>query len=187
MVVSLKKALTEERALDLGRGVTVRIKPVGFARFARLNAEALLRAQAELAAAGEAEPASGAVAVLSQKHLDAALIVESITGWDGIIGEDGLPAPVTTEAWALFADLCPDLASIVVAEIRHPGILAAYEGNACAPSPNGAPAGARNIAAAAPSLPATPASPAPATAATASAPRTRTARSPGKGATSPKP
>jgi hypothetical protein len=187
MAISLRKALTEERSLDLGRGVTVRVKPVGFARFARLNAESLMRAQAELAAAGAGEPSSGAVAVLSQKHLDAALIVESITGWDGVEGEDGLPAPVTAEAWALFADLCPDLASIVVAEIRHPGILAVYEGNASAPSPNGAPAGARNIAAAAPNLPATRASPAPGTAARARAPRKNTDRSPGKGATSPRP
>lgn len=149
MAISLRKALTEEREIDLGRGVTVRVKPVGFARFSRLNAEALMRAQAELAAAGEGEPAFGAVAALSQTHLNVAMIVETITGWDGVEGEDGAPAPVTAATWALFADICPDLASIVVAEIRQPGVLAACEGNAFAPSPNGAQAGAPSIAAAA--------------------------------------
>lgn len=180
MVISLNKALTEERRIDLGRGVAIRVRPVGFARFSRLNLDALLRAQAELAGRSEGEdaPSPMAISALAQLHLDRDLIVASLTGWEGIEDETGAVAPITAETWALFAELHPDLATVAIAEIRMPGLLAAAEGNASAPSPDGDAAGAPNTAGVAPISPTTRASPAPATAATGPARKTSTARSP---------
>lgn len=186
-MVSLVRALTEEREVDVGNGVTLRIRPVGFARFARLNAEALIRAQRELIEAGEPEPGGMAIAQLSQAYLSQRLIVESITGWEGVDDGEGNVPPVTEETWALFADLCPEAATIAVAEIRQPGILMAAEGNGYAPSPNGAAAGARNTAGTAGTSRTSRSSPAPDGAAPAPARKMRTRRSPRKAATSSRP
>lgn len=155
MVISLNKALTEERRIDLGRGVAIRVRPVGFARFSRLNLDALMRAQAEIAGKGEDAASPMAISALSQLYLDRDLIVASLTGWEGIEDETGAVAPITAETWALFAELHPDLATVAIAEIRMPGLLAAAEGNASAPSPDGDAAGAPNTAEAAPISPTT--------------------------------
>lgn len=185
-MVSLVKTLTEERTIALGQGVTVRIRPVGYARFNRLNAEALMRAARELAAEGEEAAPPAAVAQLSQAYLDRRLIVESVTGWEGVDDGEGNVPPVTEETWALFADLYPELATVAVAEIRRPGLLASAEGNGSAPSPNGAAAGAPSTAGTAAPSPASPSTPAPATAGRATAQKTSTGRPPRKAATSPR-
>lgn len=185
-MVSLLRSLTEEREIELGQGVKVRVKPVGYARFNRLNAEALIAASRELAAASEEAATPAAVAQLSQKHLDRRMIVESIVGWEGVDDGEGNVPPVTEETWALFSDLYPELATVAVAEIRRPGLLASAEGNGSAPSPNGAAAGARSTAAAAGTSPTSRSTPARGSAAKGPARKTSTARRPKRAGTSPK-
>lgn len=187
MALSLKKQLTEPRRVELGEGVAVTLAPIGLARFSRLNGAALVEAQAQLAAEGRADPTALEISTRAQALLNDQLIVESITAWEGLEDEGGELPEITLETWRLFAAIYPELASLAIAEIRRPGILADAEGNASAPSPSGGQAGAPSIAATAPASPATRGSPAPATggkAEPARSSRTRPDRK--RGGTSPK-
>jgi len=188
-MISLTKTLTEERAVALDLGITVHLRPIGLARYSRLNFEAQLKARQALAEAGEMDPDPMSLGQLTSNYLSNEVILGSITGWEGVGDADGNPVPVTPETWALFAELYPGAATMVIAEIRRPGLLAAAEGNGSAPSPGGGPTGAPSTAAAAPSSPATatPGSSAPASAAPGPARNTRTRRSPKTDATSPRP
>lgn len=138
MAIRLKD-LMGERSVSLGSGVTVMVKPIGFAGMKAAEAGALRKARAALdaeAGAAIAEDAAARearedrIAGLAEELLLDEIVQGCVTGWSGVELADGSgPAPLTRETWATFRTLVPALADRLRVEMRLPAALVVAEGN----------------------------------------------------------
>lgn len=127
--------------LDVLPGVRIRLRPISVA--AMLVARARIAEQTRnLGDAADEDERNALVSAVLTSNLARSGIVE----WEGIIGADGLPAPVTREnidaalsVWKVF--------DAIDRFYVNPFLLGESEKNASAPSPNGISEGATDIAA----------------------------------------
>ena len=148
MAVRLAKGLTQPRTVTLGEGVTLTVKPMGFADYKAAQSRAARLAQDRLSDAGHA--ASQTVLAgedaaeyrdrlqgIAEEILLDALVEELATGWEGVEDEAGNPIELTRANWQRFRSQFPLLASNAIGAIFHPLHLVEQEGNGSAPSSSG--------------------------------------------------
>ncbi|MCF7700552.1 hypothetical protein [Loktanella sp. M215] len=116
--------------IDLAGGVRVEVVPPS----SRLMLE--VRETIDLGD-GEADIGNAAFVLAYGK----ALAVAAITDWEGVVGEDDQPAPVTPQNVAALMDIYQCYLAFRDAYIT-PALTLAAEGNVSAPSPNGTSAAA---------------------------------------------
>ncbi len=129
--------------LDILPGVRIRLRPISVVAvlIARTRVAERLRELAASATEEEKNALASAVFVAS-------LAKSGVVEWEGIVGADGAPTPVTPEN----IDAALTILQIFDALDRRyvgPYLAVEDEKNASAPSPNGASEGATDIAAAA--------------------------------------
>ena len=148
MAVRLIKGLTMPRKVILGEGVTMDLKPLGYADLKAAEARAHRIAVDRLADAGHAADQSvlagedaaeyrDRISGLAEEILLDALVEKAATGWAGVEDEDGSALALTRENWQRFRTCFPWLADRALLALRHPLHMLEQEGNASAPSPSG--------------------------------------------------
>jgi len=152
-MLKLRLNHAEPLSLDLGNGVKVVVPPLGvaalraaeFASFAAYSA-----AKGEMGLGDDAPVPPEESAVLEGVFAEARIrsLASKITSWEGIVGEDEKPLPVTPEALDAFAKH-PALGSAFVRAYDASALEVVKEGNGSAPSGGGKVKGAKATAAAA--------------------------------------
>lgn len=148
MAVRLIKALTQSRRVVLGEGVTMELRPLGFAALKAAEARAFRLAQDRLADAGlaadqtvlageDADAYRDELTGLAEEILLDALVLKVAVRWDGVEEEDGTPLPLDLRNWQRLRACFPWLADRALQAIRHPMYMLEREGNASAPSSSG--------------------------------------------------
>lgn len=142
-MLKLNAAPREPFWLDILPGVRVRLRQISVAAvlIARARVAEKLRDLAASATEEEKNALCSAVFVAS-------LAKSGVVAWEGIVGADGAPAPVTPET----IDAALTILQVFDALDRRyvgPYLAVEDEKNESAPSPNGASEGATDIAAAA--------------------------------------
>jgi hypothetical protein len=152
----------------VGFGVTLRLAPVSPAAWRAALRDGQLRIADALAAGPVTRSAAAAL-------MTRAVAEHFVIGWDGVLGEDGAPAPFGPAALAELLAYDPALhhaAALALDAHVAAAQTVADEGEASPPASNGAPAGASGTAPTAPRPPAAAAGPAPDGAEPTPAPRT---------------
>jgi hypothetical protein len=142
-MIKLPSCPREPFWLDILPGVRIRLRPISVAAvlIARARVVEKLRDLAASATEEEKNALCSAVFVTS-------LAKSGVVAWEGVVGADGAPAPVTPENIDAALSILPVFDAL---DRRYVGpyLSTEDEKNASAPSPNGASAGATDIAAAA--------------------------------------
>ncbi|TPE47226.1 hypothetical protein [Amaricoccus solimangrovi] len=137
--------LTQPREIALGYGVTVTMTGIGFVDLRSAEAMAFQQARREIEAALDATALTSGdataraerdarIAARSEEIIFDRLAARHITGWSGVLEEDGrTPAPFTPDTWATFRDMAPWLADRIRTEMRMPALLLVAEGNVSPP------------------------------------------------------
>ncbi len=132
--------LFDARSIDLGYGVSVRVRPIGYADLKAAEASALRRARERKAALLDAPDAVAQDAAdnrssddemlgLAEELLLDEMVHRFVESWDGVLDEDGLtPAPLTPATWRKFRQGVPMLADVLRAALRRPVDLVVCEG-----------------------------------------------------------
>lgn len=148
MALTLARALRERRTIDLGGGVEMDVKAIGYAEWKAAEARAFRLAQDRLEDAGSTALASvlagedGAeyrdrISGLAAEILLDALVQEAGLGWRGVADEAGEPLPLTRETWAMFRRQFPWHADRALAGIQNPALAVEREGNGSGRSSSG--------------------------------------------------
>lgn len=140
MAARLIEGLTRPRTVTLGEGVTLQLKPMGFADYKAAQARAVRLATDRLADAGHAASQSvlagedaaeyrDAINGLAEEILLDALVEKLATGWAGVEDESGAALPLTRANWQRFRAGFPLLAERAMQAILHPLHMMEQEGN----------------------------------------------------------
>lgn len=142
-MLKLNAAPREPFWLDILPGVRISLRPISVAAVLIARARVAERLR-ELAASATEEEKNALVSAVFVASLAKSGVIE----WEGIVGADGAPAPVTPE----IIDAALTILQVFDALDRRyvgPYLAVEEEKNASAPSPNGASEGAKDTAAAA--------------------------------------
>lgn len=133
------------RTVELGYGVTVTLRPVGYADLKAAEAAALRGARTRLSALREAgDLVAGGVEAAERFEADVAGLAEELmldelvarhaASWAGVLDVDGeREAPLTRETWIKFRRGLPYLADRLRLAFREPAGLVVSEGEPSAP------------------------------------------------------
>lgn len=130
------------RTHELGFGVRVQMRAIGYADIKAAEHHAVRQARARIMEMRDAQDETrgdlrrfeeDALAMADAILLDT-LVERFGIGWDGVMQEDGVtPAPLTPETWAAFRDGLPFLADALRAALRTPVDMVILEGEPSAP------------------------------------------------------
>lgn len=148
MGVRLNGGFTEPRTIVLGEGVTMTVRPYGYAEMKAIERAAFRMAQDRLEDAGraadrtvlageDAEAYRDELSGLEAEILLDALVAKLADGWAGVEDEDGAPLTLTQANWRRFRAAYPHLAERAAMGIKYPAQMLDREGNASAPSSSG--------------------------------------------------
>ncbi|EPX82101.1 hypothetical protein [Salipiger mucosus] len=144
MVLRLQRRLGGARDIELGYGVVVSHRAFTYGDLREAEATAMRLARQTLPAdrAFNAECIDDedlgpehdeALRGQLARHLVKLLLMRFGTGWQGVEGEDGAPAPLTAETLDTFLDLFPGVATTLHAGLLAPWAELEREGNGSAP------------------------------------------------------
>lgn len=136
-------ALFATREVDLGYGVTVTLKPLGFADLKAAEAASLrgarerllaLRDASDQVADPDARSLDAELAGLAEEMMLDELVARHASNWTGVVDEDGVtPVELNRDTWRRFRQGVPFLADKLRLEFRMPLNMVVAEGNPSAP------------------------------------------------------
>lgn len=145
MALRIARSLGQARRIDLAYGTSITFRPFTFAEWKEVEATATrlarearpLMLQAEAEALDDEDLPPDHEDQLQGAYFDQLLrlaVVRFATGWEGLEGEDGNPAPLTMRSVGDLLDMAPGIAVELQRRLLQPMDAIVSEGKGCAPS-----------------------------------------------------